>query len=234
MTVFVNGVSYPIDSGLISGAMLHELAGQNLLYSVDGTVIPIFSEDYLLIRGGERFILEKEKIKDSPSLQDPLKPSFNDAHDVALMTPKIIAKDLKAYDPEFPDGRLFAEISDDIHVEIGDDLRLIVQSGDSYFVIPPGDFGGVIDIEKCGSHGRKVPKGGIYLYRLDHGYHRSEDQKIRGIDILAQAGKKIEEWSLNLKLSGGKRIKIDEDWIDLTKSGSERFESVRRHAQQGG
>ena len=231
--IYVGEASHEFDPGLTSGAHLHELTGCHLRLWKGDVSIPILPEDHLLIRGGEKFAPSEKENKENTGLQEELKPEFNGTREVTLAHSKITAQDLKKHDKQFPDGRLFAETPNGIDVEISDEVRLVVQNEDSYFVIPPGDFGGVIDLEKCGKSNRRVPKGCTYRYRLDHEMYVSETEKISGVQILAQADKILDEWSLNQKLHGGKRIKIDGDWVDLTESGIERFESIRRHAQQG-
>lgn len=224
-------------SGLVSGAELYDLANRPLqrlfLNREDGIDIPISADDHILIKGNENFVLGDSRIEDNPPLRKELRPEFNGAHDIALDRAKIEARALKALDPQFPNGRLFADIPDGVDVEIPDDVQLVVQETDSYFVIPPGDAGGPIDVEECGKHDRRPPTGGTYRYRLDRETYTSDTEKINGEEILARASKNLAEWSLNQKLRGGKRIKVDGDWVDLTTPGIERFESVRRQAQQG-
>ena len=60
-----------------------------------------------------------------------------------------------------------------------------------------------------------------------------EGAQISGDVILHLVGKSLGDWSLNQKLRGGKRIKVDAGIVDLSKPGIERFETVRRQAQQG-
>lgn len=233
----IGGESQQVTSGLVSGAQLYDLANcspQRLfLNREDGIDIPISAEDHILIKGNEGFVIGESRIEDNPPLRTELRPEFNGAHDISLSRAKITAQDLKALDPQFPSGRLFADIPDGVDVEIADDVQLVVQATDSYFVIPPGDAGGPIDIEECGKHDRRPPTGGTYRYRLDRETYTSDTDKINGEEILKRAGKNLAEWSLNQKLRGGKRIKVDGEWVDLSTPGIERFESVRRQAQQG-
>ncbi len=233
----INGESYQSPSGLISGAQLFDFVDHPthrlFLNRKDGIDIPILPEDRILIKGNEAFVLGDSQIEDNPPLRTEIRPEFNGANEIALDRAKITALSLKAHDPQFPDGRLFADIPDGVDVEIADDVQIVVQDSDSYFVIPPGDVGGPIDVEECGKHGRRPPKGGEYRYRLDREKYTSKSEKINGEEILAKAGKSLAEWSLNQKLRGGKRIKVDGDWVDLSAPGIERFESVRRQAQQG-
>ncbi|MDE2718042.1 MAG: hypothetical protein OXI33_13675 [Chloroflexota bacterium] len=244
VVIRIDGESQQRPAGLVSGAQLYDLAGSSpqrlFLNREDGIDIPISPEDHLLIKGNESFVVGDSQIEDNPPLRKELKPEFNGAHEIALAHAKIEAQALKAHDPQFPDGRLFADIPDAVDVEIFDHVRLVVQETDSYFVIPPGDAGGPIDVEECGKHDRRPPKGGAYRYRLDREKYTSETEKISGEEILGRAGetppvagKNLAEWSLNQKLRGGKRIKVDGDSVDLSAPGVERFESVRRQAQQG-
>ena len=58
--------------------------------------------------------------------------------------------------------------------------------------------------------------------------------EVTGANVLALVSKTPEEWSLNQKMHGGRRIRIRPDEIvDLVQPGIERFEAVRRQAQQG-
>lgn len=237
VVIQIGGESQQSPSGLVNCAQLYEIAKchpQRLfLNREDGIDIPLSPEDFILIKGDEVFVIGDSEIEDDPPLRNELRPEFNGAHDVPLRRAKLQAQDLKAHDAQFPGGRLFADVPEGVDVEIPDDTRLIVQDNDSYFVIPPGDAGEPIDVEECSKHERRPPRGATYRYRLDRDSYTSDTEKINGEEILARAGKNLAEWSLNQKLRGGKRIKIDGDWVDLSTPGVERFESVRRQAQQG-
>ena len=68
-----------------------------------------------------------------------------------------------------------------------------------------------IDIEECGKHGRRPPKGKKYRIRIDGDKYTVSPEYITGTEILGLAGKNFGEWSLNQKLRGGKREKINVD-----------------------
>ena len=146
---------------------------------------------------------------------------------------KLPAKTLKERDDKFPQGRLFADIEDGVDVEIADDMTIVVQDADSYFVIPPASDD-AIDLEECGKNDRRPPKGHKYRIRIDGDKYTVDSEKITGADILALVEKCDDEWSLNQKLHGGKRERVKaNDVVDLSYPGIERFETVRRQAQQG-
>ena len=239
MNIQINGREKQVQAGLVSVATLYEIAecGENRIFldREDGIDIPLLPEEYLLIHGGEKIFTGESSVEDNPRLRNGVKPEFNGTRDFELSTAKISGKALKERDDKFPEGRLFADIEDGVDVEIQDDVIIVVQDKDSYFVIPPADsIGDSIDIEQCGKHKRRPPKGGKYRIRIDSQKYIVDSAEITGADILASAGKSFGEWSLNQKLNGGKRERIDADSkVDLALPGIERFETVRRQAQQG-
>ena len=235
----IDGQEKPIHLGFIPVTVLYELADCNgkrlFLNREDGIDIPLLPKEYLIIHGGEKFVVgERSSIENNPPLRHEIQPEFNGSC-IALSTAKITGKALKERDDKFPQGRLFADIEDGVDMEIADDLTIVVQDEDSYFVIPPivnGDDS--IDIEECGKHGRRPPKGKKYRIRIDGDKYTVATEDTTGTEILALVGKNFDEWSLNQKLRGGKREKIDADEkVNLACPGIERFETVRRQAQQG-
>ena len=235
----LDGVNKPIRSGLVLVTDLYELADCHdkriFLNREDGIDIPLVAGEYVLIHGGEKFVVGESSIENNPPLRNEVRPEFNGSRTLALSNAKITGKSLKEKDDKFPDGRLFADIEDGVDVEILDDMMIVVQNADSYFVIPPAaDDGDAIDLEECGKNERKPPKGRRYRIRVDGAKHIVDSATIPGSKILGLVGKRFDEWSLNQKLHGGKREKIDaETEVDLTCPGVERFETIRRQAQQG-
>ncbi len=236
-TIQIDGQEKSIHLGLVSIDELYEIAdcseGRIFLSREDGIDIPLLSGEYLLIRGGERFVGGKSSIEDNPPLRNEVRPEFNGSRDLALSKAKITGKALKERDDKFPKGRLFADIEEGVDVEIADDTTIIVQDADSYFVIPPATDD-AIDLEECGKNDRRPPKGHKYRIRIDGEKYTVNSAEITGAGILALAEKRDDEWSLNQKLHGGRRERIEaNNQIDLSRPGIERFETVRRQAQQG-
>ena len=240
-TIRINGQEKVIRAGLTSVADLYEIAdcGEKRIFldREDGLDIPLLPTEYLLIHGGERFVVGENPIEDNPPLRNEIRPEFNGIRDLALSSAKITGKALKERDDKFPQGRLFADITYGVDVEISDDMIIVVQEADSYFVIPPATDAGddsSIDIEDCGKHERRPPKGHTYRIRIDGDKYSVDAAEITGASILALAGKNPDEWALNQKLHGGRRVRIEaDDTVDLARPGIERFETVRRQAQQG-
>ena len=235
--VKINGQEKHIPPGLVSVANLYEIADCSeeriFLSREDGIDIPLLSGEFILIRGGERLVVGKSSIEDNPPLRNEVRPEFNGSRSLALPKAKITGKALKERDDKFPQGRLFADIEDGVDVEIADDMTIVVQDVDSYFVIPPASDD-AIDLEECGKSDRRPPKGHKYRIRIDGDKHTVDSAEITGAGILALIGKRNDEWSLNQKLHGGKRERIEaNDQVDLSRPGIERFETVRRQAQQG-
>ncbi len=237
MQVTVDRQEREIRRGLVSASELYDLAdcGEErlFLHIGDDEKIPLLPMDHMVIRGGEAFVTGGVEIQDDAPLKNAICPRFNGEPGPALQTAKITGAALKALDNEFPRGRLFVDVQGDVDAEIVDDMMIVVQSADSFFVIPDGDDG-AIDIESCGKHDRQPPKGYRYRIRIDGEKYVVQSGRISGAEILDMAGKNPDEWSLNQKLHGGKRVRIEiRDAVDLTLKGIERFETVRRQAQQG-
>ena len=236
-TIQIDGQEKPIHSGLVSVDDLYKIADCSeeriFLSREDGIDIPLLSGEFILIRGGERLVAGKSSIEDNPPLRNEVRPEFNGSRNLALPKAKITGHALKEQDDKFPQGRLFADIKDGVDVEIVDDMTIVVQDADSYFVIPPASDD-AIDLEECGRNDRRPPKGHKYRIRIDGDKHTVDSAEITGAGILALVGKRDDEWSLNQKLHGGKRERIESnDQVDLSRPGIERFETVRRQAQQG-
>lgn len=238
-TITIDEKKEKISAGLASGKSLLALAdcGEGALYlnRDDKLDIPVMPNDFMIIHGGERFVVGKPgAIEDNPPLRNPVCLEFN-GEKLSLDKAKILAKDLIAKDDKFPQGRLFADFKDAVDAEIKGDMRLIVQDKDSYFVIPPGDSpDDAVDVEECHKHDRRVPKSRKYRIRVDGTKFTVDAMAITGTAILSLAGKNSGEWSLNQKLKGGKRESVQPgESVDLSKPGIERFETVRVQAQQG-
>ena len=236
----IDGQSVEIRKGLVRVSELYELTSARVsalfFNSTVDAAIAVRHEDYLIVRGGERFVTadDTDRGRAAPSA---VRPRFNDANGPELSGARITGRELKAHDSEFPAGRLFADVDAGADAEIVDDMTIIVQEADSFFVVPAGDdgeAGAPIDIELCGKHGRRPPKGYRYRIRVDGEKYIVQSAEITGAGILGLAGKTTDEWSLNRKHRGGRRERIASDQVvNLAEPGVERFETVRRQAQQG-
>ena len=235
MRITLDNQEKEIRRGLVSAGELYDLSGEVrlFLHLADDENIPLFPADHMVIRGGEVFVTDRTATEDDSPPRKAVRPLFNGKPGPTLQTAKMAGAALKALDKEFPHGRLFVDIEGDSDAEISDDLMIVVQEADSFFVIP-GDDEDLVDIESCGKHDRQPPKGYKYRIRIDREGYIVQSRTIAGAAILRLADKSSEEWSLNQKLHGGKRVRIEvDDVIDLTLKGIERFETVRRQAQQG-
>ena len=93
-----------------------------------------------------------------------------------------------------------------------------------------------IEIEQCAKGDRKPPreKGGRYLIRVDKQFYQVDKPRITGKEILALAGKSVEENDLDRKYPDGTRKRVKEDEVvDLCEEGIERFETVPHDATDG-
>lgn len=240
-TIRINGKDHRIRAGLIAIHDLYKIAGcgneRVFLSREDGLDIPLLPAEYIIVRGGEQFVVGESPLEANPPLRNPVSPEFNGIHDISFPVAKITGEALKKRDAKFPTGRLFADITSGVVVEIHDNMTIVMQDTDSFFVIPSAsddDADSPIDIEKCGQHDRPPPTWHKYRIRIDGSKHTVESAEITGEQILALVGKSSSEWALNQKLHGGKRVRIAPgDSVNFTHPGIERFETVRMQAQQG-
>lgn len=240
VTIHIDGRKERVRSGLIAVEELYRIADSGekriFLNREDDIDIPLLPSEHLVVHGEEQFVLGESSIEDNPSLRNAIRPEFNGTRDLTFPTAKITGKTLKERDEKFPQGRLFVDISDGADIEIADDIVLVVQDADSYFVIPPPTDGEkkAIDVEECGKYERRPPRGHKYRIRIDGEKYVVGSTEITGTEILTLVEKNPAEWSLNQKLHGGRRIRIESDeTVNLAQCGIERFETVRRQAQQG-
>ena len=234
----VDGRRVAVPLGLRPVDELLALAGEDdrplFLDRPDQVATPLSPSNHILLRGGERLVKGGVAAGDNPRLSNPIHPTLN-GRAIEIQCAKATGLTLKENDTEFPNGRLFVESVDDVDVEIPDDVTVVVREMDVYFVVPPSPEGGdEIDLEECGKHGRRPPRGHKYRVRVDGSKHTLESATLTGAELLALVGKNSQDWSLNQKLHGGRRARIEpDDVIDLCKPGVERFETVRSQVQQG-
>lgn len=231
-----------VPSGIISGKELYTIAecGEQWLYlnREGGIDIPVENSDFIIIHGGEKFFFGKPPEDKNPKLRKEVCPKLIDKKDgVSFSVAKNLGKDIKAKDDKFPNGLLFVDLSDAVDEEIKDDMCIIVQDKDTYFVVPSSE--GHVDVEECVKNETRIPKehkSKEHKYRIRVGKDKYvvDTMIITGAAILALVGKSADEWSINQKLKGGKREPISlGDSVDLSACGVERFELVRNSQQQG-
>ena len=237
--VEVGGRRLRVPLGLRRVDELCDLAGSSgqplFLERADEPATPLDPSDHILLRGGEQLIEGGVVHEDVYPLSQPIRPTFN-GQALELDCAKANGRTLKANDAEFPNGRLFVESVDEVDVEIADDVTVVVREEDVYFVVPPSaDGDDSIDLEECGKHNRQPPRGGHrYRIRIDGEKFTLDRPTVTGDAVLALVGKNYQDWSLNEKHRGGRRERVKPDTVvDLCKPGVERFETVRRQAQQG-
>lgn len=246
VTIYIDGCGHTVEAGLVSGCRLRELAGasevsQFALVRDEGRGTPLGASDVVFLHGGENFVTT-DASGDATSVQPAsVTPEFNGSREVAVEGGKVAAEDLVKRDVEVACGRLFATIGEKsggyAHVEIPKGTVIVVQSTDSYVVVPhPEDAPGetAVDIEECTKYERRPPRWHRYRIRVDRTKFVVEKRVVSGADVLGLLEKRPADWALNQKLRGGRRIRIEAgEEVDLAKPGVERFETVRRQAQQG-
>ena len=234
----VEGRRVAVQLGLRRVDELRALVGEDgrplFLDRTNQAATPLSSSDHILLCGGERLVKGGGLADDNPRLSNPVQPTLN-GQAIEFHCAKATGVNIKKNDAEFPHGRLFVESVGDVDVEIPDDVTVVVQETDVYFIVPPSPEGvSEIDLEECGKHGRRPPRGHKYRVRVDRTKHTLESATVTGAELLALVGKNSHDWSLNQKLRGGRRARVQpDDVVDLCKPGVERFETVRRQAQQG-
>lgn len=263
VTIFIDGRGHAAEAALVSGSRLRELAGVPddhpfALVREEGLLTPLSASEVVLLRGGENFVatdtardtatntlgdVAKDTAGDVESSGPPVSvtPEFNGSRDVVVAGGKIAAEDLRQHDVEVASGRLFAVLGEDrdegAHVELPDGTTIVVQSTDSYFVVPhPEDAPGetAVDVEECTKYERRPPRWHRYRIRVDRTKFVVEQRMVSGAQVLGLVEKRPIDWAVNQKLRGGRRIRIEaHEEVDLAEPGMERFETVRRQAQQG-
>lgn len=258
VTIFIDGRGHAVEAGLVPGSRLRELAGVGTddplaLVRDVGPSTPLAASEVVLLCGNEKFALEEaagdtagHTVEDTAGdggsgRLSAVTPEFNGARKVRVEGGKITAEDLVGRDEEVASGRLFAvlgEITDEgLDIEIPVGTTIVVQATDSYIVVPhPEDVLGeaVVEIEECTRHGRRLPRWHRYRIRVDRERFVVEKRVISGDEVLALVNKRPAAWALNQKLRGGRRIRIEaHEEVDLAEPGVERFETIRRQAQQG-
>ena len=232
-----------VDFGLVKAIELYEKSGTHsrekcLYLDRDNDIdIPLFPDDHIIIHGGERIFAgdPNAQIGENPAVRRPIVPTLNDGKVTSGLThAKITGGELQRLDVELDSSKLFADLAGKVDAFIPEDMTIVVQDNDCYFTIPSGDDDD-IDLEECSKHNRKPPKGQKgYKIKIDGEKHRVETAMLTGAAILALVGKTYAEWSLNWKAGGGRRKAIEKDEeIDISEPGIERFEPVRKQAQQG-
>ena len=236
----IDGRNREIPRGLTAAGELYRLADcgeKRLFLNRRGDIgVPLFPSDHAVVRGGEVFVTGARPEEDNPPLRTPVRPRFNGADGPALAKARMAGNALKALDTEVTPGRLFVDIDGGPDAEITDEMTVLVQDADSFFVIPAEAVAepDVIDVEICGKRDRRPPKGYRYRIRIDREKHVVPSAEITGREILTLAGRNSDEWALNQKMPGGRRVRIEVgETIGLARPGVERFETVRRQAQQG-
>ena len=237
----INGETYQRPTGLVRAQELYDLAKcskEKLSIKLSDEInLPLDPNDMLVIRDGLSLTTNSAAIENNPQLPNKFQIRFNGEISLSLEHAKITGGQLKSCDSEHPDGRLFVDIGIGPDVEISDDLTIVAQKDDSFFIIPAdanAKIGDPIDIESCGRHGRRPPKGHKYQIRIDRKTYIVEQETITGEQILKYVDKSPEKWRLNQKLRGGERKRIEPvDKVNLSQPGIERFETVLRQAQQG-
>ena len=240
--ISINNVSHQVSAGLISGGEIYSLIeddGSTLILCQSHEVdIPLDASTYIVIQGNEIFVTREQEIENNPLLRNTMSFVINGEDKFDLSQPKVTGKKIKSHDAKLPDGRLFVLCDSGSDVEITDDMQLLVQTQDSFIMIPTEDnsaTGDAIDIELCSQHDRIPPKGQkLYRIRIDGNKFNVSGDRINGKEILQLVDKLPEEWALNQKFRDGRRERIGEtDLVDISQRGVERFETVRKQAQQG-
>ena len=168
----VDGVSYQTPLGLTAVSVVLAIAdciGKGLFLSREDDIdIPLRPNEHLVIRGGEEFVTGSSSIENNPPVRNEISPEFNGSRNISLSVAKIQGNKLRDYDVKFPNGRLFVDIDGGVDAEIRDDMTIVIQDSDSYFVIPPNKDGDdAIDVEECSQHDRKPPHTRKYRIRVD-------------------------------------------------------------------
>ncbi len=202
--------------------------------------VPVGDADYLVLRGKEVFAPAGQPVANENRQMDGVPcvqfNGYGPGGSISFDTAKVTGGELKARDNALTDCRLFAtNIPGSNDCEIEEDWRIILKEGDAFITIPQSQNGGrYVDIEVCAKNHRHPPKVNEYLIKIDKEKFKVDKPAMCGQDILMLASKEPTEWLLNQKLSDGKRVRVENDQvIDFTVPGIERFETTPKEVQQG-
>lgn len=242
VAIKLNGEQLQLDAGLTKVDTLYKASKTDpekhrLYLDKSGDIdIPLLPNDHIVIRGEETITVGDidADIGDNPKVRKPIQIIFNDQKEGGFKQAKVNSDDIYKLDKELKSPKLFLDIAGQEDIFIAKNLTLIIQENDFYFTIPASDDDS-IDLEDCSKGGHHPPKGQkAYKIKVDKEKYRVEQQEITGKEILQLVGKDIDQWTLNQKLRGGRRVTIEPDAIvDLAEPGIERFETVMKQAQQG-
>ena len=232
-----------IQAGLIKASYLYEKTNtdstnQWLYLGNDKDIdIPLLSNEYIIIHGGEKIFAgdTNTEIGENPAVRNPVCPKLNGKLlEVGIETAKLSGLELRKLDTDLDASKLFADLSGQVDAFIQDEWVLIVQENDCYLTIPIDDDD-TIDLEECARTERKPPKGQEnYKIRIDSEKYKVNTSVLTGREILGLVKKDYKEWTLNQKFHGGRRKPIEEEQkVDFSQPGIERFETVKKQAQQG-
>ena len=196
-------------------------------------MIPLSSKDHIIIREGVVLTSTKpDSTKNKISAFDEtVKISINNGATEAEIKTKISGAELRQ---KLKTSCLYAELTDSLDVLIEKDQTIVIKNTDT-FITTPALEEGAVNLEQCSKNECRPPRGqSAYLIKIDGTKIKVSKQKITGKEILDLVGKQPSDWSLNQKRDSGRRITVETDQsVDLCEPGIERFETVRRQAQQG-
>ena len=232
-----------IESGLIRVDSLYEKTDTNpsiqwlYLNNDKDTDIPLLPDDYIIIHGGEKILVDDANvdISENPLVRNPVCPQLNGKRlEAGIKTAKLSGLELRILDAELDASKLFADLSGQVDAFVQDDWVLVIQESDCYLTIPTGD-NEAIDLEECARHDRKPPKGQqYYKIKIDGDKYKVDKPVLTGREILCLVKKDYKEWTLNQKFRGGRRKPVEEEQeVDFSQPGIERFETIKKQAQQG-
>ncbi len=207
------------------------------LQKIKDIKIPLFPDDYIIIHGGEQMATGdcNNNEEHNPTLKTTFPFTLNGNKTTEhFKTAKVTGKEICLLDKELDNPLLFVTVNEITDTFVQNDWTLVIQDKDVYWTIP-FDEEKVVDLEKCAKSDRRPPKGQkFYKIKIDGEKYKVHSQKMTGAEILGLAGKTYDEWSLNQKFHGGRRKPIElKEFVDFSLKGIERFETVRKQAQQG-
>src|SRR5687767_13369850 len=96
------------------------------------------------------------------------------------------------------------------------------------------DIHDVVDVEEYVKAGKKPPKAKQYRIRIDRERYTVAKSLITGRELLALAGKSVEQWRVHQKLRGGQMQEVGLDQqVDLRESGVKRFVTMELSQTDG-
>lgn len=152
ITIHIDHAEHVIAPGLAQGHTLLQLAGiaapQQLLLDIHNDIdIPIGADDWIVLKGGEHFVVGsgQNPTQDNPCMRHPIQFHLNGSPipaEQAFHHAKVSASDIKRLDPHARDNDgVVVDLSGLADEPLKDGWRLVLQKWYHFIIVPCGNVG---------------------------------------------------------------------------------------------